>query len=50
MIAPTRSTVKDKTYPISRDLYMITNGQPTGLTKDYLDFILSPDGQKIVVR
>jgi phosphate transport system substrate-binding protein len=27
---------------------MITNGQPTGLTKDYLDYLLGPDGQKIV--
>jgi len=48
IITPSISTVKDKTYPVSRDLYMITNGQPTGLTKDYIDFILSADGQKIV--
>ena len=48
IISPSISTVKDKTYPVSRDLYMITNGQPTGLTKDYLDYILSADGQKIV--
>jgi len=48
IITPSISTVKDKTYPVSRDLYMITNGKPTGLTKDYLDFILSADGQKIV--
>jgi phosphate transport system substrate-binding protein len=27
---------------------MITTGQPTGLAKNYIDFILSPDGQKIV--
>jgi len=48
IIAPSISTVKDKTYPVTRDLYMITNGQPTGLTKDYLDYLLGPDGQKIV--
>jgi len=48
MIMPSQETVSNKTYPISRDLYMITNGQPTGLTKDYIDFILSPAGQKIV--
>jgi phosphate transport system substrate-binding protein len=48
MIVPSQATVANKTYPISRDLYMITNGQPTGLAKDYIDFILSPDGQKIV--
>jgi len=49
-IAPSVATVKDKTYPIHRDLYMITNGQPTGLAKDYLDFLLSPDGQQIVAQ
>ena len=47
-IAPSIATVLDHTYPISRPLYMITQGKPTGLAKDYIDFILSPDGQKIV--
>lgn len=40
--------VKTKTYPISRDLYLITNGQPTGLAGDFIKYILSPEGQKIV--
>jgi len=35
-------------YPISRSLYMITNGDPTGLAKDFIDYVLSPEGQKIV--
>ncbi len=48
IIAPTIGTVKDKTYPVSRDLYVITNGQPTGLAGDFIRYILSPDGQKIV--
>ena len=33
---------------MSRDLYLITNGQPTGLAGDFINYILSPDGQKIV--
>ena len=49
-VTPSVATVKDKTYPIHRDLYMITNGQPTGLAKDYLDFLLGADGQQIVVQ
>lgn len=49
LIAPTVATVKDKTYPIHRDLYMITNGQPTGLANDYINYLLSPAGQQIVV-
>lgn len=47
-VAPTIATVLAHQYPISRPLYMITKGQPAGLAKDYIDFILSPDGQKIV--
>jgi phosphate transport system substrate-binding protein len=48
IIAPTMANVKDLSYPLSRNLYMITNGQPTGLTGEYVKYILSPDGQKIV--
>jgi len=48
IITPSAATVKDKSYPLSRDLYIITNGQPSGLTKDFISYILSADGQKIV--
>jgi len=47
-ITPTGENVLSKKYPINRELFMFTNGQPIGLAKDYIDFILSPDGQKIV--
>jgi phosphate transport system substrate-binding protein len=47
-VTPTIQTVLAHQYPISRPLYMITRGQPAGLAKDYIGFILSPDGQKIV--
>jgi phosphate transport system substrate-binding protein len=47
-VSPTKENVLDKSYPINRELFMFTNGQPTGLAKDYIDFILSPAGQKIV--
>jgi len=47
-VAPSTATVISHQYPISRPLYMITKGQPAGLAKDFLDFILSPEGQKIV--
>ena len=50
LIPASTTTVADHTYPISRNLYMITQGQPTGLTADYINFILSPDGQKIVAN
>lgn len=40
--------VKNGSYPISRPLMMYTNGEPKGLVKDFIDFILSDRGQKIV--
>ena len=48
IIAPSLQNVKTRTYPVSRELYVITNGQPTGLAGDFIKYILSPDGQKIV--
>lgn len=48
LVSPSVDNVKTKTYPISRNLYVITNGQPTGLAGDFIKYILSPDGQKIV--
>src|SRR5215216_4861216 len=47
-VLPAIATVNDKTYPIARDLYMYTDGEPTGVIKDYLDWILSTDAQQIV--
>jgi len=47
-ILPTPETVTDGTYPISRYLYVYTNGIPKGVVKDYVRWILGPEGQKIV--
>ena len=35
-------------YPVSRYLYMFTKGWPTGETMEFINFILSDAGQKIV--
>jgi phosphate transport system substrate-binding protein len=47
-VLPGIATVNDKSYPIARDLYMYTAGEPTGAVKDYLDWILSAEAQQIV--
>jgi phosphate transport system substrate-binding protein len=49
-ILPSVETVNDGTYPISRDLYMYTNGQPANEIKAYLDWIISPTAQGIVTK
>jgi phosphate transport system substrate-binding protein len=47
-VLPSISTVNDKSYPVARDLYMYTAGQPTGAVKAYLDWIVSSEAQVIV--
>ena len=42
------STVLDGTYALSRDLNMYTNGEPAGVVKSYIAWILGPDGQQVV--
>ena len=49
-VLPSIDTVNDKTYAIARDLYMYTNGEPVGVVKDYLDWILSDEAQVIVAE
>jgi phosphate transport system substrate-binding protein len=47
-IEPSIANVLNGTYPISRVLYFITKGEPSGLAKKFIDFVLSAEGQKIV--
>ncbi len=47
-IAATVDTVLDGSYPLSRGLYMYSNGKADGAKKAYLDWILSDAGQKLV--
>ena len=42
------ATVLDGSYPLSRPLNMISDGQLTGAAKAYIDWILGADGQKVV--
>ena len=44
----TAETVKSGQYPITRYLYMYLCNRPTGEVKTYIDWILSPEGQKLV--
>jgi len=37
-------------YPVVRPLNLLTKGEPTGLVKAWLDFIMSDEGQKIAVE
>jgi phosphate transport system substrate-binding protein len=43
-------TAVDRSYPISRPLFMYTAGEPEGAIREYLDWIHSDAGQCILVE
>jgi len=47
-VVPGRDTVLSGKYPVSRPLFMYTNGSPKGAVKEFIDFVTGPEGQKIV--
>lgn len=47
-VLPSAETVDARTYPIARELYMYTAGNPTGEVRTYLDWILSTEAQTVV--
>jgi len=47
-VLPSIDTVNNNSYPIARDLYMYTIGEPTGAIRTYLDWIMTPEAQAIV--
>jgi len=49
-VAPTPSSVRQGAYHLLRPLFLVTRGEPTGESKGFVDFALSPTGQSIVGR
>ncbi len=48
-ILPSAETVDNNSYPIARQLYMYTNGEPQGAVKNYIDWIRSSEAQQYVL-
>jgi phosphate transport system substrate-binding protein len=46
-VKPEPATINGGTYLLSRTLFLLTKGQPTGAAKDLCDFILAPEGQAL---
>jgi phosphate transport system substrate-binding protein len=47
-VAPTVENARNGSYPITRPLLVYSCGEPAEIVKEYLDWILSPPGQKVV--
>src|SRR2546422_109772 len=47
-VAPSVANTLDKSYPLARSLQVYTLGEPQGEIKRYIEWILSPAGQRIL--
>jgi phosphate transport system substrate-binding protein len=47
-IAPTAESVKSGRYFLTRDFLFVTKGEPTGAVKKFLDFVSSPEGDRVI--
>ncbi len=50
VIQPTPENIASHKYPMSRPLFIITNGEPQGSAKTVVDFMLSAQGQELVKK
>ena len=49
-VEPTPAHVVDGSYAMSRPLYLITDGPPSGKAKTFVDYVVSDQGQKLVSK
>jgi len=50
VVAPAPANIASGLYPMSRPLFFVTNGAPSGEAKTLIDFVLSPRGQELVKK
>lgn len=49
-VSPSVRTATDRSYPLTRPLLLYTAGPPKGQLKEYIDWIMGPQGQKVVLE
>ncbi len=47
-VPATEEKILNGEYPLARQLYYYTNGEPQGLAKEFIDYVMSEEGQAIV--
>ena len=47
-VEPKRETIMDGTYPVWRFMYFYLNRRPSGEVKEFIDWVISDDGQAVV--
>jgi len=46
--APSAENVKSGRYFLTRDFLFVIRGEPTGAVKSFVDFVLSPEGDRVI--
>ncbi len=49
IVLPTITNIRTGHFPISRNLSFVTNGPPKGTAKEFIDFVLSPEAQRMII-
>lgn len=49
-LEPTDENIGSGAYPLARPLYLITDGEPEGDAREFIDFVLSEEGQRLVAK
>jgi phosphate transport system substrate-binding protein len=49
-VDPTNADVTNGTYPLARPILLLTRGEPTPPAKEFIDYVLSPEAQGILVK
>lgn len=48
-VAPTAANVKSGRYLLTRDFLFVAKGEPVGSTRAFLDFLFSPEGDRVIL-
>jgi phosphate transport system substrate-binding protein len=49
-VLPDQANVANGSYPLSRPLFFYLRNKPSGETKSFVDWVLSPEGQSVVTK
>ncbi len=49
-VAPSEPSIRLGTYPVTRQFLFLTRHEPTGRTREFIDYVLSPEGQQVLVQ
>ncbi|RCX19994.1 phosphate ABC transporter substrate-binding protein (PhoT family) [Anaerobacterium chartisolvens] len=49
-VEATRENIMNSSYTLFRQFLFVTNGEPSGLDKKFIDFSLSSEGQKLLIN